>query len=355
MYASGGRPYNLKTTNSPKRQALTFAIARARAAVQGQAHPQKGQEGSSETSQAPQVHPVSRDAAATPTARPQHAPTPRILATFADASAFVQGVQLSRGAVKVWETLYRLAVDVARFRQYVATPDSVTFHLPAVTLAGAAGYARSHLYRLVDELTRAGLIDGGGHAQNVMGRSLYDGCLWAVKTRPEAEPPRIRAEAWRHEWRPGFTADVRGKTGATEEMRQLQAQEAEPELKYQAAKHRAAVPDTVFSPAISSCLMPERVGLDTVSDALCGLMAVHVRHRARRVGQLASGMCAALGEPERRKYWCRVIWEALRDSVEGRAGLQGLAAQVSRLAADLAEGAPWRNAGAILAARLKAV
>lgn len=287
------------------------------------------------------------------TKRPQDVPTPRVLASFQSAEAIAYGVRLSRGAGRLWGLLHRLAVDVARYREYTVTPGQVTFHLPAVTLAGAAGYARSHLYRLLDELMRAGLLDGGGHAQNVMGRSLYDGCLWAVRTRLDAEPPRVRADEWKHQWRPGFAADVQGKTGAAAEMRQLQTQEANAGEYYQAAKHRAAIPDAVFSPAESSCLIPERPSLNAVADALGGIWGVHVRHRARRVGQLASAMCAALGEPERRRYWCRVIWEAYRASIEGRSGLQVLAAQVARLAADLKEGAPWRSPGAVLASRLK--
>ncbi len=288
------------------------------------------------------------------TRRPQDIPPARVLATFQSAEVIAQGIKLSRGAVQVWSVLHRLAVDVARARGYRATPTQVTFHLPAVTLAGAVGYARSHLYRLLDELTCAGLLDGGGHAQNVMGRSLYDGCLWAVRTRLDAEPPRVRADEWKHQWRPGFTADVLGKTGAAEEMRQLQAfEDRTPELLYQAAKHRAAIPDAVSSPAESSCLISAPAGLRAVSEACGGIWSAHARHRARGVGQLASALCYALGEPERRRYWCRVIWEAWRDSVEGRTGLQGLAAQVSRLAADLEEGAPWRVPGAVLAARLK--
>jgi len=71
------------------------------------------------------------------------------------------------------------------------------------------------------------------------------------------------------------------------------------------------------------------------------------------VGALASQIAAALSEADRRRYWCRVIWEALRAENEQRAGLQVLAAQLGRLQADLDEGAPWKNPGAVLAARLK--
>lgn len=338
---------------------LQSAIEAARAAVLGRPHFVESADTGKEVERRPaapiraserQTAPLKPRAA---TERPTEAPTPRILATFQAAEAIAQGAELSRGAARVWTTLHRLAIDVARARGYRATPAQVTFHLPAVTLAGAVGYARAHLYRLLDELMRAGLLDGGGHAQNVMGRSLYDGCLWAVRTRLDAEPPRVRADEWRHQWRPGFTADVQGKTGAADEMRQLQTQEANTELKYQAAKHRAAIPDAVSSPAESSCLISAPAGLRAVSEACGGIWSAHARHRARRVGQLASALCHALGEPERRRYWCRVIWEAWRASLEGRAGLQGLSAQVSRLAADLEEGAPWRVPGAVLAARLK--
>ncbi|WP_028306312.1 hypothetical protein [Deinococcus ficus] len=275
-----------------------------------------------------------------------------MLATLPSADAVRQGVRLSRGAARLWVTLHRLAVDVAKARAYTVAPEQVTFHLPAVTLAGVLDYHRSHLHRLADELRAAGLVDGGGHAQTVAGRNLYDGTVWAVATRPGAAV-RVRGDEWRHQWRPGFAADYEGKSGAAAEMQRLQDEQADTEMKYRAAKARAAVPDGVLPPAVPSCLHSEPQGLRAVVEALPGLWLAHARHRAREVGKLASALCGALGEPERRRYWCRVLWDALRAENEGRAGVQVLAAQVSRLVADLAEGAPWRNAGAVLAARLR--
>jgi hypothetical protein len=262
-------------------------------------------------------------------------------------------MKLSRGAARLWATLHRLAADVARHRGYTVAPVQVTFHVPAVSLAGLLEYHADHIARLGRELERAGLLDFGGHAQTVQGRSMWDGCLWAVKTRWEAEPPRIRADEWRAVWRPDFAADVEGRTGAAAEMSGLLSLRVEVEERYRAVKHRAAALFGHRPPAVSSPDNSNPAGLRAVSDALGGVWSAHARHRARRVGQLASGMCAALGEPERRRYWCRMIWDAYRASVEGRGGLQGLAAQVARLAADLEEGAPWRAPGAVLAARLK--
>lgn len=281
-------------------------------------------------------------------------PVPVVLPTFPAAEVVAAGVNLSRGARRLWVLLHRLAVDVAKARAYTVVPDQVTYHLPAVTVAGVLNYHRSHLHKLADELACAGLIDRGGHAQTVAGRNLYDGTLWAVATKPGAAV-RVRGDEWRHEWRPGFLADYEGKNGAAAEMQQLQTQQVDSETKYRAAKARAAVPDGILPPVIPSCCNSEPQGLRAVVEALPGLWLTHARYRAREVGKLASAMCAALGEPERRKYWCRVLWDALKAENEGRAGVQVLAAQTARLAADLAEGAPWRNPGAILAARLKGI
>jgi hypothetical protein len=257
--------------------------------------------------------------------------------------------------VRVWRVLHRLAVDVARARSYTVTPSQVTFHCPAVTVAGAVGYTDRHLRSLVKELEAAGLLDAGGHAQTVLGRSLWDGTLWSVRTRLDADPPRIRADEWRHNWRPTFAADVEGRGGAIREISELQTQQADTEVKYQAAKARAAVPDGSFPPAVSSSEIPAPASLQAVAERLSTIWHAHPRHRAREVGSLASAICAALDEPERRRYWCRVLWEAVRAEWEGRSSLQTLSAAFLRLAADLREGAPWRNAGAVLAARLKAV
>ncbi|MEF2280490.1 hypothetical protein V3W47_19540, partial [Deinococcus sp. YIM 134068] len=152
----------------------------------------------------------------------------------------------------------------------------------------------------------------------------------------------------------GFAADLDARTGAASEMSGLQAEGASAEDRYRAAEARAAVPDGFAAPLPPSPDNSTPAGLRAVVAALPALWSAHPRHRAREVGRLASAMSAALAEPERRRYWCRVLWEALRAEMEGRVGgLQALGAQISRLAADLAEGAPWRTPGAVLAARLR--
>lgn len=288
------------------------------------------------------------------TQRPTAPATPRVLATYASAEA-VKGIRkLSKGEAALWGLLHRLAVDVGRERGYTATPHQVAFHCPALTVAAALGYTDRHVRTLAAGLERAGLLDSGGHAQQIGARSLWDGTLWAVLTQPSAEPPRLRAEDWRHNWRPDFEADVIGKTGAAAQISELHQTQAEPEDFYRAAKHRAAAQSASSAPLWPSSEQINPANLRGVLEGIAGLWRLHSTKRPRAVGALASQIAGALAEPDRRRYWCRVLWQALTAQDEGRTGgLSALAAQFDRLAADLRENAPWRSPGAILAARWK--
>ncbi|TSA78940.1 hypothetical protein FNU79_18565 [Deinococcus detaillensis] len=279
---------------------------------------------------------------------------PRVLATYPNADTVRSGRPLKVGEAVLWNFLHRLALDLGRERGHTALPSQITFHLPAVTVAGVLGFTPRHLRRLAAGLERAGLIDQGGHAQRVGLRNLWDGSLWAVRTDTRADPPRVTAEEWQHNWRPDFEADVIGKTGAAAEMSLLLSSSAEPEMLYATAKRRAAVPGVQNAPLPSSRDMPTPAGLRDALDGLAALWHLHGSKRPRAVGRLASQIAAALCEPERRRYWAGVVWQALTAQDEGRTGgLSALAAQFDRLAADLLEGAPWKSPGAVLAARLR--
>lgn len=284
--------------------------------------------------------------------RPVEPPAPRVLASYAGHLVVLGECQVSRGAGRLWKHLHDLAVAVGKSRGYEVAPRQITFHLPAVTLCGLLGVTDRHLRRLALELEQVGLLDCGGHAQQVRGRSMYDGTLWAVLMAPAGEPPRIRADEWRHQWRPAFALDVESKTGAAAEMSELLKAEADEVERFAHAAKKAANPD-VSPPPLSSSDISAPASLRAVVEGLSRLWTLHASKRARAVGLLASQIAAALVEPERRRYWCRVIWEALKGEQESRGSLQVLGAQLARLDADLREGAPWRNPGAILAARLK--
>ena len=281
-------------------------------------------------------------------------PPPRVLANYPEARVVLAKRRLGKGELRLWLFLHRLAVDKGRECRYEHTPHQISVHCPAVSIAGALRISDRHLRRLAAGLERAGLIDCGGHAQQVGLRSLYDGTLWAVLMVPSEQPPRLTADEWKHNWRPDFEADVLGKTGAAAEMSELRSIDANTERLYTAVKHRAAAQSVNNAPLASSPDIFCPASLKRVIEGLSGLWKLHSSKRPRAVGKLASEISAALIEPGRRRYWCKVIWEALNNQDAGRTSdLGALIGQFDRLGADLREGAPWRSPGAILAARWK--
>lgn len=357
-----------------RQTALQVVIARARAAILG--HSEINREGEEATcpplliSPSPTHQtgrelsqtrdgPIGRDQAVPIpiTARPVELPKPRVLASYPSADEVRGDLSMTKGEARLWAAIHRLAVEGGKERGYEAVPHQIVAHCPAVSLAGVLSYHPDHIARLGRGLERKGLLDCGGHVQKVKGRNMYDGTLWAVLMVPGGQAPRIRPEEWQHNWRPDFEADVEGKTGAAAEMSGLRLRGADYEEKFQVARAWAVSLGEAHNknhPPLPSSDIPSYAGLKAVVEGLGRLWHLHPSKRARAVGLLASQIAAALTEPDRRRYWCRVIWEALRSEFEGRGGLQVLGAQLSRLEADLREGAPWRNPGAVLAARLKA-
>jgi hypothetical protein len=271
----------------------------------------------------------------------------------------VQGnIYLSQGALRLWTFLHALALVVLRQQGYTSVPDSITFHLPAVMLAGVVRYSERHLYRLADELCAAGLLDERGHVTQVGKLRRYDGTLWAVKLRPGAASPRLRYWDFRHDWRPDFAEDYYGEQGAFRAVQDAMSEpltcEGKTEAAYSLAKTWAAATRTRKNPAEGGSDMPQGETLQAVAYALPALLHLHPRQRHREVSRLATELAHVLGEKGRVPQWCRDIYAAIQSENEERQGLQYMALQLMRLATDLAEGAPWKRPGAVLAARLNA-
>lgn len=286
--------------------------------------------------------------------RPTQAPVPRVLAVMPSADELRAGVPLTRGAVRLFELLVRLAGDVARHRGHEVLPDAITYHVPQVGLAMVLQYVPRHLARLALELEGAGLIAFGAHAQSVRGRSLWDGTIWKLSLTP-GHVPKIRADEYRHVWRPDFEADFYGKGGVKKELSKLSGLlpgQVDPEGAYSLLRARAAVFFEPCPPAVSSVDNRAGTGLDAVASQIRGLAHLHHSHRQNAITATATAIAQALNEPNRRAQWAGAIWAALRAHWEGRGDLEHMAAQVLRLRVDLTESAPWRSPGAVLMARL---
>ena len=350
-------------------------LARCRAAVLGQHHVDPlGGSGdvlsdrptlsASCLDKLPGVATVREAASAVPIVRLRpESPPPRLEApSWPSCEAVAGPVALSRGAGRVFGVLHGVAVMTGQAQGYAARPDAVTFHLPASLLAVAVGYTDRHLRRILPELEAAGLIDCGAHAGLVNDMRMWDGYLWAVKVSPGAVMPYLRREDWRHHWR-DFAEDMKaGRTvkALLEQMSGLQAEDRKNAVKA-ALESWAVTPGNLNIPVACSADIPAGTGPDVAQDVrqvayrLGELLHVHPTKRAELVGRTASALARLLNDPQSRRWYCRLLWGALKAEQEGRGGLSTLSAALARLEADRAEWAELRNPAALLASRLRSM
>lgn len=117
------------------------------------------------------------------------------------------------------------------------------------------------------------------------------------------------------------------------------------------------VQDPLFSdPRISD---PDELAgaVKTVQDVIYLLPTVaetHADKRAALVGILGAALARALNDQHSRRWYCKVIWAAWTTELEGRGGLQVLAAQLARLDVERKEWGTLRRPAALLNARLRA-
>lgn len=294
--------------------------------------------------------------------KPYELPEPKVRITpaplvYPSAQEFLTALNLSQGALHLWLILHALAVYVARMRGHKTLPSHIVFHLPAVIVAALARYSERHTYRLADELKQAGLADHRGHVSKVGRLMRYDGTLWAVKLLPDAPKPRLRFWDFQHDWRPDFAADYHSERGAFRAVQDVMSQPLTCEQKTEKllllAQTWAAAQNKGKTPLEGGSDMRPGASFLGIARALPGLIHLHPRQRHQEVSRLAADLTHLLSEQGRHRQWCKAIYAAIEADVEQRAGLAAFALQLERLAVDLAEGAPWKKPGAILAARIK--
>ncbi|MFK7604226.1 hypothetical protein ACI3L1_18685 [Deinococcus sp. SM5_A1] len=97
--------------------------------------------------------------------------------------------------------------------------------------------------------------------------------------------------------------------------------------------------------------------VQTVQDVIYLLPTVaetHADKRAALVSILGAALARALNDQHSRRWYCKTIWAAWTTELEGRGGLQVLAAQLARLDVERQEWGTLRRPAALLNARLRA-
>ncbi len=299
------------------------------------------------------------------------------------------------GAGALAVRLYELARVFLAARLYLYDkdgnpPKQVVMHLCAELLAESLGICDNTMREWTAQLTASGFVFARHHYTSMTGKdgqrmTAVDGTLYAVRLAP-GHTARLRYRDYKRQYRDLDADKAAGRTAhnaiANAERRFKEAQILEcvsddenfiegspdPVGQMQAElleqlRRWAVIPGNVTTqnplkhdPAINDAAQAERLlnGVQDVVFLLPTLLEAHKSKRAALVGMMGAALARDLKDAHSRLYYCKVIWQAWQAEIEGRDGLQALAAELQRLEVDRREWKGLRRPAALLAARLRA-
>ncbi|CAM3520255.1 Replication protein [Deinococcus saxicola] len=299
------------------------------------------------------------------------------------------------GAGALAVRLYELARVFLAARLYLYDkdghpPKQVVMHLCAELLAESLGICDNTMREWTAQLTAKGFVYARHHYTSMTGKdgqrmTAVDGTLYAVSLAP-GHTARLRYRDYKRQYRDLDADKAAGRTAynaiLNAEKRFQEAQILEcvqddqffiegssnPTGQMQAElleqlKRWAVIPGNIdtqnplkHDPAINDAAEAERLlnGVQDVVFLLPTLLEAHKSKRAALVGMMGAALARDLKDSHSRLYYCKVIWSAWQAEIEGRDGLQALAAELQRLEVDRREWKGLRRPAALLAARLRA-
>jgi hypothetical protein len=257
--------------------------------------------------------------------------------------------QLRPGPRRLLELLHGVAVSTVTARAYPVSPSQVTVHQPQELMARALGCSLKSVYNWTGSLVAAGLVAARAHFTSSRGSTRVDGTLYAVSLKA-GHVAHLAHDDLAHEYRDLDGDRAAGRTA----WRMFTGSDTRDKAEwYSILAAWAVTPASVDN----SPLLPDPVNrpatLQNAAHALPLVATAHADKRPALVGVIASTIASALSDHHSRRYWCRAIWNAWTAEVEGRAGLQVLAAQLARLDADVREWPTLKRPAALLVSRLR--
>jgi DNA-binding transcriptional ArsR family regulator len=262
---------------------------------------------------------------------------------------------LSGTAKRVYRALLIPAIENARERGYV-NPSRVTFHCPAEIISMALGISRMSLWRAVQVLRDAGLVDARAQKARLAcrgGAVRNTGSVWQVRLTPNhGSRCKLSYEELKHVWRPNFNDEVqqgRGSHAAVKAARvtyKSKLQEIDLTL---LLKH--SVDSKKNSPSVDSlvCNKPKNAVLEVLLDVTAARPG---RDTVQHVDMAALALVSALGDSRSVNFYRRLVWGLLRASQRGTDHFQTIYQMAVRAKVDYQES--WsKKGGAVLVSRLK--
>lgn len=285
-----------------------------------------------------------------------------MLATYSvnDAldAATVLAEKLPAGLTRrVYRALLIPAIENAKLRGYV-NASRVTYHCPAEVIAAALGISRMSLWRAVQVLKDAGLVDNRAQKATLDcrgGQVRNTGSVWCVRlTVGHGSRAKLSYDDLRHKWRPGFNDEVRRGRGSYQAVRaaKLRTRENPQELDLELLL-RFAVDKTFQVAPVNTSLVrntPKNAVLEVLLDVP---FAAPGRDTVQRVNLAASALAVSLSDASSLDFYRRLVWGALRANQGQLDYFQVIYTQAVRIVrGDIAEGFA-RRPGALLVSRLR--
>jgi hypothetical protein len=286
-----------------------------------------------------------------------------MLTTFAvsDAvsAASVIAEKVPKGlAQRVYQALLIPAIENARERGYV-NPSRVTFHCPAEIISTALGISRMSLWRAVQVLRDAGLVDARTQKARLScrgGAVRNTGSVWQIRLTPNhGSKCKLSYEELKHVWRPNFNDEVKRGAGSYQAVKAarerrvtykstLQEIDLTLLLKHSvdSKKHLAHVDNSV-------CNKPKNAVLEVLLDMTAGRRG---RDTVQKVDLAAQALSEALADSRSVNFYRRLVWGALKASQRGTDHFQTIYQMAIRARVDRVENFS-RKGGAVFVSRLK--
>ncbi len=290
---------------------------------------------------------------------------------------------------------HALAVRPNKYRgRGVNWPRQIVLHLSAEMLAAKLGRNPDTVRVWTKVLIDLGYLDARLHhsraTRNGQKGTVVDGTLYAIRLQPghkaklsfkDLSKSYRDLDADRHAGRTAFRVIDRAEWLEQQALEHLAQQSKNTNTVPDAQtyirgstpalvraqylldqlKTWAVTPGQVQDPLFSDprIYTPDELAgaVKTVQDVIYLLPTVaemHADKRAALVGILGVALARALNDQHSRRWYCKTIWAAWTTELEGRGGLQVLAAQLARLDVERQEWGTLRRPAALLNARLRA-
>jgi len=247
-------------------------------------------------------------------------------------------------ALRIYQTLHQIALEVASRRGYAASVSTVTYHLPTELLAFELGMSRTTLWTHVKILRAQGLVDQRGHTTTHKGQRVKDGSLWSIKLRPNrGKRARLSYDDLKHAWR-DLSADIqRGRT-VYNWVEQSNTVKEQP-------RGVSVLLTWALSPG--SLKPPSELTVQPASGPEVLLDVAYAPRGTRNsmVDAAARSIAAFLGDPST-DFYRFLTWQLLRRYDQGQDYFHAIYTVVLRAGADRREGFA-RRPGALVVKRLR--